>query len=283
MRLRIGAFEMTKRGGAAFDWRDPYYLALAVGWRGFALLFLAAELGINLAFAALYLVQPGCVANLPPGSFTSAFFFSMETLATVGYGVMAPATLYGHVVASTEIIGGVAFTAIMTGLTFVRFSRPRSQLTYAGHAVIARHNGQPTLMLRVANPRDTPLMDATARLHVLLREVSHEGEVFRRPIELALVRAHMPMLVLTWTLMHRIGPDSPLARYTSELMSGEDLRLILSLRMFDPTLGAEVRDIRTYDAEAVLFKTRFVSAVSVDKQGRTIADLRRVGTTEPDV
>src|SRR5215469_15138098 len=110
------------------------------------------------------------VANARPDNFADAFFFSIETLATVGYGEMYPATLYAHVVAATEIACGLAFTAILTGLTFVRFSRPRAKLIFAANPVIVTHNRRPTLMLMVGNGHPGVLTDATAKLNVLLTE-----------------------------------------------------------------------------------------------------------------
>src|SRR5580698_10027050 len=141
-------FEFLKIGADRFDLTDPYHLALTAPWPYFTLGVFGFYGVINLAFAGLYLAQPGCVANAHPGSIPDAFFFSIETLATVGYGVMAPATLYGHVVATTEIITGMAFTAIMTGLIFVRFSKPKARILYADKVVITRHNERPTLIMR---------------------------------------------------------------------------------------------------------------------------------------
>jgi hypothetical protein len=140
MRVRVGAFEMTKKGALRYDFRDPYHLAVSLSWPGFLLMFVVCELAINILFASLYALQPGSVANAAPGSFADLFFFSLETLATVGYGAMSPATLYGHTVSAVEIISGLAFIAIMTGLTFVRFSRPRAKVLYADKAVVATYN-----------------------------------------------------------------------------------------------------------------------------------------------
>jgi inward rectifier potassium channel len=127
--------------------RDPYHLAVALTWPQFLATLLMLYLLVNVAFATLFWLIPGSVANARAYSFPDAFFFSIETLATVGYGEMYPVTLYGHVVASAEIVCGLAFTAILTGLTFVRFSRPRAKLVFASHPVVAMHNGKPTLML----------------------------------------------------------------------------------------------------------------------------------------
>jgi inward rectifier potassium channel len=125
-RVRLGSYEFKKRGISRFDMRDPYHFAVALTWPQFLATLLVIYLLVNVAFATLFWLIPGSVANARPSSFSDAFFFSIETLATVGYGEMYPATLYGHVVAATEIVCGLAFTAILTGLTFVRFSRPRA-------------------------------------------------------------------------------------------------------------------------------------------------------------
>ena len=139
------------------------------------------------------------MAHARPDSFSDAFFFSIETLATVGYGNMYPATLHGHMVASIEIVCGLAFTAILTGLTFVRFSRPQAKLIFAANPVVAMHNGKPTLMVRIGNGRATTLADAKAQLNVLLTETTTKGRVFHRAQELQLERVHIPIFPLFWT------------------------------------------------------------------------------------
>jgi inward rectifier potassium channel len=164
---------------------------------------LALYLSVNVVFATLYWLVPGSVSNTRPNSFADVFFFfSIETVATVGYGEMYPATLYGHVVAAIEIICGLAFTAILTGLTFVRFSRPRAKLVFAANPVVAMHNGKPTLMVRIGNGRAAVLTDGTAKLNVFFFGTTAEGRPFRRAQELRLERAHIPIFTIFWTLMH---------------------------------------------------------------------------------
>ena len=113
-----GDFQLMKMGASRFDLTDPYHLAVSLSWPAFTVTLLALWLAINLFFAAIYTLRPGDIANAQPGSFSDAFFFSIETLATVGYGVMAPASSFGHIVSATEIVTGMAFTAIVTGLLF---------------------------------------------------------------------------------------------------------------------------------------------------------------------
>jgi inward rectifier potassium channel len=282
LRIRVGAFEINKKGATRYDLRDPYHFAIALSWLQFALLFVAAEVVINLVFALLYLAEPGSINNARPGAFGDVFFFSLETLATVGYGTMSPATTFGHMVSAIEIICGVAFTAIVTGLTFVRFSRPRAKILYSDNAVIARYNGRPTLMVRIGNGRASVLTDATARLVALVGEHTQEGQYYRRIQDLTLVRERIPMFALTWTLMHPIDEKSPLHGRDLSRLSESDLRLFVGVEAYDLTLAASVRDMRDYTAAKIAYGMRYVDAVSIDAEGRTLADLGLISEIEPD-
>jgi inward rectifier potassium channel len=282
MRIQMGAFELSKKGVKRYDWRDPYHVVMGLTWSQFALFFVMANLSLNLLFAILLSLQPGAVANARPGRFTDLFFFSMETLATVGYGVFSPATLYAHIVASTEIITGVAFTALMTGITFVRFARPRAKVLFADNAVIANYNGKPTLMVRIANGRVTMLTDARAHITVLIGEFTAEGQHYRRVHDLPLARSHFASFALTWTLMHTIDEQSPIYGRDARNFRENDIRVFVSIAAYDLTLAAEVRAMQSYRSTNVLWGMRYVDAVSIDEQGRTIADLRRLSDIEPD-
>ncbi len=282
MRVGAGGVELVKRGASRYDLRDPYHIAIELSWKEFALAFVGLELAINVVFALIYLASPGCVANMRPGSFSDAFFFSLETLATVGYGVMAPATLYGHAISAIEIVCGMVFTAIMTGLLFVRFSKPRARILFADQAVVTSHNCSPTLMVRIANGRMTLLTNATVRLGVLLFEESAEGQTLRRVHDLALSNASIPLFALTWTVMHVIDEKSPLAGYDAERFEEGDARLFLSIEARDNAIGAVVHDMRIYTSVEVLFGMHYAEAVTVDDQKRPVADLTRLSLVEPD-
>ena len=210
---------LWKLGVRRFDLRDPYHVAVSLPWPGFVAAMLVCWLAINLVFALLYDLRPGDVANSASGSFSDMFFFSIETLATVGYGVMAPVTLYGHIVSAVEIVTGMAFTAIVTGLLFVRFSRPKAKIICADDAVVSTHNGRPTLMLRIVNGRVTIMSNANVRLFVLLAEQTQEGQFFRRVHELRLQQSHLPLFIMPWLLMHVIDENSPLHGYDADTLS----------------------------------------------------------------
>jgi inward rectifier potassium channel len=282
MILRQDAFSLKKTGVLKYDWRDPNHMALTMSWPRFIGLFILLNIGINVVFALLYFAVPGSIANAAPGSLSDNFFFSLETLATVGYGVMVPQTPYGHMLASCEIFCGMAFTAIMTGLVFVRFSRPRARFAYARHAVVCHFNGRPTLMIRIANRRQQALTEAKARLSILLDERTAEGYFYRRMHDVKLLRSHYPIFSLTWTLMHEIDEHSPLFGYAVEGFKKSSARLFLSIEARDPALVAHVYDTRDYGPEDILFGHQYADAVTIDEAGRTIADLTRISWTEPE-
>jgi inward rectifier potassium channel len=280
MRVGASGIELVKRGAARYDFSDPYHIAIELSWKEFALAFIGLEVGINIVFALLYLASPGCIANARPGSFSDTFFFSIETLATVGYGTMAPATLYGHVVSAIEIVCGLVFTAIMTGLLFVRFSKPRPKILFADQAVVTSHNCPPTLMVRIANGRMTLLTNAVGRLGVVLFE--EKGRPPRGLHDLALSNATLSLFPLTWELMHELNEKSPLAAYDAARFKEEDARLVLTIEARDHALGAAVHDMRVYTAADVLFGMHYAEAVTLDDQKRPVADLTRLSLVEPD-
>ncbi len=278
----IGTQDFVQTGLRRFDPHDPYYFAVSIGWGAFLLLFLAVELAINTLFALLYLAVPGSVTNARPGVFTDVFFFSLETLATVGYGVMAPATLYGHLVSGAEIITGVIFTAIMTGLLFVRFSKPKARISYADNPVVTRHDGRPTLMLRVGNARSSILTNARFTLHVLTPIVSNEGRVTRALVELPMTRAQLPIFAILWTLMHVIDEDSALYGLDAAAMVARDMRFFITIAARDHATGQEISDVRIYTGEDLRFGMHYADAIKIGADKRATANYALIGALEAD-
>ena len=150
---RAGRTEFLKINAAVSGWRDSYHWVLSLSWPRFALFLAVSYVVINLLFGTLYVIRPNCINDLEPGSFPYAFFFSVETLATVGYGHNYPVTLYGHIIVTVEIFIGMIWLAVITGLIFVRFARPTARILFSDSLVIAPHDGRLSLMFRVANLR----------------------------------------------------------------------------------------------------------------------------------
>ena len=165
--VRIGNREIITQGLNSGFWTDLYHRSMSVSWPVFfasaALVFIA----LNGTFALVFLLGHEPIANVPTGNFMDLFYFSIETLATVGYGDMHPQTHFGHFVAATEIFIGMSLLAVMTGLIFARFSRPRARFVFAQKAIVTMHDRQPTLMIRVANARHNTLSNASATLWLI--------------------------------------------------------------------------------------------------------------------
>jgi inward rectifier potassium channel len=178
--VKAGHLEFLKLNAERYDWRDTYHLILTLSWPQFAGLIFVIYVLINLVFAALYWVGGNSIAELRPGSFLDAFFFSVETLATVGYGHMYPDTLYGHIIATLEIIIGMFGMAVVTGLIFVRFSRPTARIQFSKSMVIGPFDGIPALMLRVANLRHHAMVEAEFRVMLIRSEPTKEDPDVRR-------------------------------------------------------------------------------------------------------
>ena len=276
------SISLEKLGVSRFDFNDPYHFALTLSWPEFFVVLIVAYLGINAAFAVLYFASPASITNLPPNSLIDAFFFSVETLATVGYGFMAPATRYGHIVATFEIFIGMLFTATMTGLVFVRFSKPKAKIIFAECPVLTVHGGKPVLMVRVGNGRVNALTDATARITVLLVETGADGKLFRRAVDLKLVRADFPFFPLTWTVMHEIDATSPLHAMAQSRTVADGVRMMLSITARDPSLGAQVYAAQGYRGSDIALGMRYADAVTWDGGDRSVADMRKISMIEPE-
>jgi inward rectifier potassium channel len=214
--VRTGHFEFVKLNTEKFDWRDAYHLILTWSWPGFAGFVFCVYIAINLLFAILYLLGPDSIAEMAPGSFSDAFFFSVETLATVGYGHFYPLSFYGHIIAMLEIMVGMFGLAILTGVIFVRFSRPTARIRFSKHAVISPFDGLPTLMVRIANLRHQAMMQAHFHMILVRSDITAEGEEIRRFFPLKLTFDHLIAFPAVLTLRHRIDQTSRLYGMTAE-------------------------------------------------------------------
>jgi inward rectifier potassium channel len=280
-RIEQKGIAAVKVGVSRFSWDDPYYFILSMSWRAFLASGLALFLAANLVFASLYWVAPGAVANARPYSFEDAFFFSVETLATVGYGEMSPASTYGHAVASTEIFFGLFMTALVTGGFIARFARPKPRLIFSDVAVVAPYEGTPSLMVRVASRRLHAISEVRGRINYLRTYHLPDGGTFRRFFELKLVRDDNPVLTLTWTLIHPIDAKSPLFGMTPERLQDEAPRLLVTITGFDEAISSPINDRRSYTPAEIRFGQTFVHILTDLPDGAIAVDLTRIHETEP--
>lgn len=255
-------------GGSSPGLRDLYHYLLrtswatAIGW--VALLFGA----LNLVFGAGFWLLGG-VANA--GTFADCFFFSVQTLATIGYGAMYPQGLGAEVLMTVEALVGLLMSAMMTGLAFAKFARPTSRVLWSKICVISDRDGVPTMMFRVANERMNHIVEANIRVAVLRVEVTKEGEKLRKVTDMDLLRSSTPAFILSWTVMHQIIPGSPLYGLTPEQIAAAQSEFVLTLTGLDETLMQTIHSRTSYLPSELRWGARFD-----DLLGKVAADGRRI-------
>ncbi len=282
-RIRIGARDVITEGLTQAIFQDLFHYFMRVSWPQLFGTFAAFFLAFDLLFGLLYHWVPGCIANLSPPGFAGDFFFSVETLATVGYGDMHPQSLYGHVIAMMEIFIGVMSLALITGIMFARFSRPRARFLFARNLVVRPIDGKSTLVIRAANERQNVVQDASAQLRMLRDEVTREGFRIRRVVDLPLLRSHHPMFVLGWTIMHVIDDTSPLAAETAETLLQCHAGFILSLSGTDETTGQVLIARAEYYSTDIRWNSSFRDILEEAADGTLHLDYGKFHDVEPFV
>jgi inward rectifier potassium channel len=279
--VRVGGRRVVAQGLPSGFWTDLHHHAMVAAWPMFFAALAVGFVVLNFLFALLYALGDDPVANARPGNFLDLFFFSVETLGTVGYGDMHPRSVYGHIVATSETFIGVSSLAVVAGLVFTRFSRPRARLVFASNPVLTTHEGAKTLMIRFANARHNMISDATAKLWMVGLEQTMEGSSFRKFRRLALARDENPTFALTWTIMHMVDETSPLRGWSAEDLVSSDRALIITLSGFDETSNQFVHARREYSTKDVLVGHDYQDILRNDEAGVTWLDYTKFHATSP--
>lgn len=261
---------------------DLYYFILELSWARFFLLIATVFLGINVLFALAYLADPHAIANMQANTFEYAFFFSVQTLATIGYGAMAPSSLYGHVLVTVEAFLGLLGLTVITGMTFAKFARPQARVLFCEKVVVTPRDGIPHLMFRMANWRHNQIIEAQLRVIVLVTEKTAEGERMRVPVDLPLVRDRTMMFTLSWTAMHRIDKDSLFygADALRRLQQCE-AEIYLSLTGLDATIAQTVHARYRYELDDIVWNARFADVLTVLPDGTRQVDYQHFHQVVP--
>ncbi len=260
---------------------DLYHSLLTAPWWLFFLLVVAAYVSLNALFALAYLALGDGIEHARPGSFADAFFFSVQTMATVGYGNLWPRTPAANVLATAEMIVGGVGIALMAGLAFARFARPTARVLFSEVAVIREWEGVPSLMFRMANARSSQIVEARIVVMLVRTERTAEGDEVRRLTDLRLVRAQHALFALTWTAVHPIDEASPLRGEDPRSLAAKEAVLVVSFSGFDENLATTVHARHTYRADQILFHRRLADVLVRGRGGERIIDYRRFHEVEP--
>lgn len=278
--IQAGKVRFTRTNALGPEKRDLHRTILALTWPRFILVVLGAYFALNTLFAGLFLLGGDCIAGTSRGSLSDAFFYSVQTLSTVGYGHLYPANLYADVVTTLEIITGMFFIAVLTGMIFVRFSRPVARLLFSKHIVICPFNGRPSLQLRVANLQRQAMVEAEFRVMLMRTEILSDGEEVRRFYALKLDFDRILLFPAVLTIRHIIDESSPLHGVTPELFQKWNARVSASVVCIDTVIPAPVQSQSDYMTDDVLFGRRFVEIYSDGADGALEVDYGRVHDTE---
>ncbi len=262
-----GVFQLPNSGVWHSYWRDPYHLLLTIPWAGFLFCIMFMYVILNTFFALAYLAGGDGIGNAQPGNFWDAFFFSVQTLASIGYGVLYPQTFYTNAIVTVEAFVELLGFALVTGLAFARFSQSNARVAFSRFAVITPYNDVPTLMFRTANQRGNQIVEAQMRAYLLRNEVSLEGQFMRRLYPLRLLRSQTPSFSLSWTAIHPIDSESPLRNQTMESLAQLNSQIVISLSGIDETVAQAVHARHLYQPQEILWNYKLVDIIHETESG----------------
>ena len=219
-----------------------------------------------LLFGVVYWID-GVVGGGRACSYSDMFFLSVQTMATIGYGKMVPYGFTANAIVSVEALWGFTFFAFVTGLAFAKFSRPTARVLFSEVAVISDYEGKPHLKIRLANQRTNRIVDAKINLVFLRTVVTKEGYKMRRFEDLKLARDHVPLLQLTWTLMHPIDENSPLYGVTPELLEANQDEIIVTLSGLDETMSQMIHTRHSYVSDEIICNAFFEDILTSHDDG----------------
>lgn len=280
-----GSFNVARRGLGFFAWLNPYHTLLTISWPKFLGLVALSYVMVNMLFAIAYLLcGPNALSCPPdiglPNHFALAFFFSVDTLATIGYGNISPAGVAAHTIVTVEALVGILGTALITGLVFARFSRPRAQIQFSRVAIISPYRGITAFMFRIANSRSNEIVELNCKL-LFARFEDEDGQSIRRFYPLTLERERVVFFPLSWTVVHPIDESSPLYGVSQEELTRSSAEFLILLSGIDETFSQTVHTRSSYSASDIVWNSRF-SNVFNRRTGRErlTIDVRRLHDIE---
>jgi inward rectifier potassium channel len=269
------------RGLSSALGKDAYHFLRTASWTRITCLFAGLFLIANLIFAAILYFGRAEVMNAH--GFADDFWFSVQTLATIGYGYLAPADTLANAVVTVESFVGILLTALITGVFFARFATPYAKVIFSRVAIVGDHDGKRTLMFRMANARSTAIVEATCHVYVSRDEILVGGERMRRIYDLPLRRTTSPIFSMSWLATHTIDDASPLADLTPETIAATNLNIIVTFQGIDDRLAATVHTRYAYNADDIVFDRRFADVIYTEPDtGVRYLDHELFDVTEPN-
>ncbi|WP_448698876.1 ion channel [Mucilaginibacter sp. AW1-3] len=280
-----GSVNVKRKGLSFFDTSNNYHTLITMRWTKFWLLVLSGYIIINLIFTCIYLAIGannliGSEGQTPMSQFFDAFFFSAQTISTVGYGHISPSGVPTNSVAALESMMGLLLFALATGLLYGRFSRPTAKIVYSKHMIVAPYGEHGLgLMFRLANQRRSSLIDLQVELNLSYVE-DVDGKPVRRFVQLDLERKKVSLLSLNWTVVHPLDEHSPLKGVTYDEMLKAEVNFTVLLKAFDDTFSQTVHSRTSYQADEIVWGAKFKPVFNRDGDGQIVLDLSKISLHE---
>jgi inward rectifier potassium channel len=288
-RLRLlnrdGSFNVARAGLNRWSTINLYHALLTIPWYKFLGLVAIAYLIANSLFACAYLLCGAGSLSAPAelkieNHFLRAFFFSVHTFATIGYGNITPVGLAANIVVTIESLFGLLSIAFATGLLFARFSRPTAKIIFSNAAIIAPYRGITAFEFRITNARDNQIIDLSASV-IFSRFVEEDGKRIRRFSQLSLEREKVVFFSLSWTIVHPIDESSPLYGLTERDLLESSAEFLILLTGIDETFSQTVHTRSSYKADEITWHAKFGNIYNPPTPtGRLTIDVRRLHSIE---
>jgi inward rectifier potassium channel len=281
---RDGTFNVVRRGLSFFRSQNTYHWLLTISWVKFFLIVIAGYFVANILFAFGYILcGPGALRGVEGATLadrlSEAFFFSVQTLATIGYGRVSPNGLAANLLVTIEALAGLLSFALATGLLFARFSRPSAKILFSNEAIIAPYQDTTAFEFRIANERSNQLIEVEATV-TLSRLETDRGERIRKFYNLSLERKRVVFLPLHWVIVHRIDETSPLYGITPEDFESSDAEFLILLTAIDETFAQTVHARSSYKHHEVVWGAKFRDMFLPSDDGMISIDMRRLHEIE---
>ncbi|TAF44694.1 MAG: ion transporter [Sphingobacteriales bacterium] len=281
MMNKDGSSNLKRKGLPFFKPHEAYNSLIYMSWYRFWVIILTVYFLINTLFASIYLclgkqALAGSKAKNNFEQFFDGFFFSAQTISTVGYGHLSPSGMAASGVAAFESLLGLLAFAMATGLLYGRFSRPNSKITYSHNMLVSPYKNTEALMLRLANYRSNQLLDVEAELYLAYNLVIENNKT-RQFLKLNLERDKVAILATSWTIVHPITDDSPILDLTLQQLKDSDAEFLVIIKSFDDAFAQVVHSRTSYKASEIVYGAKFISMTSTHENGLIEFDVSKIG------
>jgi len=276
-----GTANVKRIGEPSFQLINIYHSLITMSWRKFNCMVLCTYVVVNFLFACIYyFIIPdgelgGMIYHNSTQKFLEDFFFSAQTLSTVGYGRLNPVGTSMSIVAAIESILGLMGFALITGLLYGRFSRPNAKLLFSQNALIAPFKEGKALMLRFANARRNSLIELEANIVFSYNETVKD-KITRQFQTLRLDVNRITYLTMSWTIVHPINEESPLLNLTEEDLKAVDAEFFINIKAIDDTYAQQVHSRTSYKWNNVVWNAKYITAIGIDEQGVSTIDVGKL-------